>query len=103
MVFRCGTSAAGRTQPLRWPIWGRRVALALAAAHAAGIVRRDIKPENLMTRPDGFVKMLDFGLARHMEGSILNSHALLRGHSPVHVSRTGSWRIGHAGERYLHV
>ena len=44
-----------------------QVASALEAAHAAGVIHRDIKPENIMLRRDGYLKVLDFGLAKLTE------------------------------------
>ncbi|MFY9549536.1 MAG: protein kinase [Thermoanaerobaculia bacterium] len=53
-----------------------QIAEGLAKAHGAGIVHRDLKPENLMVSKDGYVKILDFGLAKLTE-SVSNDASVL--------------------------
>ncbi len=51
-----------------------QIGSALVAAHGAGITHRDIKPENIMLRLDGYVKVLDFGLAKLTESNFFRSY-----------------------------
>lgn len=62
--LRAFTGAAVRIEQVA--AWGGQIAHALAAAHAESIVHSDIKPENVMLRDDGYIKILDFGLARQV-------------------------------------
>ncbi|HEV2387852.1 MAG TPA: protein kinase [Candidatus Acidoferrales bacterium] len=58
----------------------RQVAEALEYAHERGVVHRDLKPANIKLRPDGAVKVLDFGLAKALEGDAPQADA---SHSPT--------------------
>ncbi|WP_285638725.1 serine/threonine-protein kinase [Lentzea sp. NBRC 102530] len=64
---------------------GLQVLNALEAAHAAGIVHRDVKPSNIMVLPDGRVKLADFGIARAMDDSGLTATGGIMG-SPGYMA-----------------
>ena len=68
-----------------------QVSSALSAAHEAGITHRDIKPENIMIRRDGYVKVLDFGLAKlTQEKKSLTKAASEEPTQALHLTKPGA-------------
>lgn len=69
---------------------GRQIAEALSVAHDRGIVHRDLKPANVKVRPDGTVKVLDFGLAKATGGSGGEHSVVAHSRSPTVDVKTRS-------------
>src|SRR5262245_58269336 len=66
--------------------FAQQIAEALEAAHEQGIIHRDLKPANIKLRPDGTVKVLDFGLAKALEPVTPGSHGHAASLSPTITS-----------------
>lgn len=64
---------------------GAEVASALAAAHAVGIVHRDVKPDNILISEDGAALISDFGIARAMGDATLPSSGMIHG-TPAYLA-----------------
>jgi serine/threonine-protein kinase len=79
--------ARGRLPPEQAVDIAMQAGAALAAAHDKGIVHRDIKPENVMLRGDGYVKVLDFGIAKLTEN--FGSPGRAGGPAPAHATVAG--------------
>jgi serine/threonine-protein kinase len=67
---------AGRLDVAATLTIGKQLCRALEVAHEEGIVHRDIKPHNLLVDPAGFLKVMDFGIARLAEGRPVSGEAL---------------------------
>jgi serine/threonine-protein kinase len=86
-----GPIAIGEALPI-----ARQIAEALEAAHESGIVHRDLKPANIKIRPDGTVKVLDFGLATALNSSAASELGLTQSNSPSLLATSAGLILGTA-------
>jgi len=103
--FPCGDLKARLRHPLTYLQalrYARRIAEALQVVHSHGLMHRDLKPPNIMLRPDASIVLIDFGLAKRV-GSLTRRTAagVLRG-SPYYMSpeQTQGLELDHRSDLY---
>src|SRR6266700_2931093 len=89
----------GPLPPARAAELGLGILAALSAAHAEGVVHRDVKPANILVGPDGRTVLTDFGIARPADSPTLTASGLLIG-SPSYIApeRARGGRAGPAAD-----
>ncbi len=78
-----------------------QVCRALDAAHSVGVIHRDLKPQNIMRDQNGRILVMDFGLARTLEGDGMTMSGALVGHDGVHVAGAGAVEESGSAVGYL--
>jgi hypothetical protein len=76
---------AGRLTPYQVADIGAQAAAGLAAAHAVGVIHRDVKPGNVLIGDDGTVKITDFGISRAVDDAVLTATGLITG-TPAYLA-----------------
>ncbi len=79
---------------------GSQVAQALSVAHAASIIHRDIKPQNIMIQPDGNIKVMDFGIARAGDAGLSQTSTVLGTAHYVSPEQAQGKELGAASDIY---
>jgi hypothetical protein len=77
--------AQGTLPPYQVADVGAQAAAGLAAAHAVGVVHRDVKPGNVLLGDDGVVKITDFGISRAVDDAVITATGLITG-TPAYLA-----------------
>jgi len=82
---------------------GKQLCRALEVAHAEGVIHRDIKPQNIVVEPSGFLKVMDFGIARLAipRGQGAHGGRDVDRHARLHVARAAVGRGARSAQRSL--